>query len=162
MPGHLTASAWVTYPPTDEVLLTHHRKLDKWLQLGGHADGDPDLGRVARTEVLEESGIRELESVRPGGAPHLDTGSMPAIFDLDIHEVPAFGGVPAHLHYDVRCAFVAARRSEPVVSHESHDVAWVRLDRLEDYTVEPSMMRMREKWWGTRPRRPASASRTTD
>jgi 8-oxo-dGTP pyrophosphatase MutT (NUDIX family) len=134
MPGHLTASGWVVHPDTDATLLTHHWKLDKWLQLGGHADGDPDPVAVAAREVLEESGL----TVSPDGAE---------IFDLDVHLIPPHRGVPEHYHYDLRYLFLVDERTAPVVSEESHDVAWVELRRLEAFTTEPSMLRMRSKWW---------------
>ena len=135
VPGHLTGSGWVVHPGTESVLLTHHRRLNRWLQLGGHADGEPDLCGVAMREVVEESGV---EVVRPAYLP---------IFDIDIHRIPEHGDVPAHDHYDVRFAFVVDEKTEPVVSDESHDVAWVPLAELERYTREPSMLRMRTKWW---------------
>src|ERR1017187_5220435 len=58
--GHLTGSAWIVDAGRTRTLLTHHRKLDKWLQLGGHADGDPDLRAVALREAREESGLTKL------------------------------------------------------------------------------------------------------
>lgn len=87
--GHFTASAWLVDATGTRVLLTHHRKLDRWLQLGGHADGVRDFARVALTEAEEESGLADL-SVEPD------------IFDLDAHDIPEHKGVPAHVHYDVR------------------------------------------------------------
>ncbi|MFW5693934.1 MAG: NUDIX hydrolase [Alkalispirochaeta sp.] len=136
LPGHLTASGWVVHRGSDSVLLTHHRKLGKWLQLGGHADGDPDLPGVAAREIEEESGVREISSADSRGGP----------FDIDIHEIPPHREVPRHLHYDLRFAYTTVDRRPPVVSDESHDVAWVPLAELEHYTTEESMLRMREKW----------------
>jgi 8-oxo-dGTP pyrophosphatase MutT (NUDIX family) len=141
MPGHITASGWVVHPETDSVLLTHHRKLDKWLQLGGHADGDPDPAAVAAREVLEESGLP-----LPRDAAEL--------FDVDVHLIPCHRDVPEHYHYDLRYLFLVDERRIPVVSEESHDVAWVELGNLEAYTSEPSMLRMRRKWWSRRGRLP--------
>ncbi len=131
--GHVTGSAWIVDGPGRRVLLTHHRKLDRWLQPGGHADGDPDVAAVAMREAVEETGLTDLR---------LEGG---AVFDLDIHGIPARGDVAAHDHYDVR--FVVRAASEDfVVSDESHDLAWVALGDLERYTTEWSMLRMREKW----------------
>ncbi len=147
LPGHITASAWVVHAPSEEVLLTHHRKLGRWLQLGGHTDGERDVVGAARREVAEESGIGHLvlwtENERDVG----DSDTLfPTPFDIDIHEIPPHKTVPAHFHYDLRFAFLAADRETPVVSEESHDVAWVPMGRLDDYTDEESMLRMRRKW----------------
>ncbi len=134
--GHVTGSAWIVDTAGERVLLTHHAKLDIWVQPGGHCDGDADVAAVALKEALEETGLRDLERVDG------------AVFDLDIHGIPARGAVPAHEHFDVRFAFrVRVGGSETfVVSDESHDLAWVRLDDLERLTRERSMLRMREKW----------------
>ena len=132
--GHVTGAGWLVNAAGTHVLLTHHRKLDKWLQLGGHADGDCDVLRVAVTEVGEESGIEDFEVVNT------------AIFDVDIHVIPERKGVPEHRHYDVRFAFRTTGREQFEVSHESHDLAWVAIDELEKYTTEPSMLRMASKW----------------
>ena len=140
-PGHLTASAWVVDPTGTEVVLTHHRKLDIWVQLGGHADGDPDLPAVARREVLEESGLEDVQEIADPWW----------IFDADVHPIPAYRQTPAHYHYDIRFAFRAIRREELVISDESHDVQWVALADLEGYTREASMLRMARKWQELRP-----------
>jgi 8-oxo-dGTP pyrophosphatase MutT (NUDIX family) len=131
--GHLTASAWVLDPEWRRVLLVHHRKLDKWLQPGGHADGHTDLLGVARREVLEETGI-ETEPLAGG-----------EILDMDIHPIPPHGGVPAHEHFDIRFLLVAAESREPEANEESHDVAWVALDEVEGLSTEESLLRMRRK-----------------
>lgn len=131
--GHLTASAWVLDVDDRRVLLVHHRKLDKWLQPGGHADGHTELLEVARTEVLEETGI---------GTEPLADGE---IFDMDIHPIPPHGDVPAHEHFDVRFLLVAADGREPQANEETHDVAWVALDEIEQLSTEESLLRMRRK-----------------
>jgi len=133
MEGHVTGSAWVVDPRGERVLLTRHRKLNLWLQLGGHADGNPDVLAVACREAREESGI---EPIVPESAD---------IFDLDIHAIPARPGEPAHLHYDVRFA-MRAGHTNCQAGAESHELAWVEIDRLADTTTEPSMLRMAEKW----------------
>lgn len=132
--GHLTGASWLLAPDGDRVLLTHHRKLDRWLQLGGHADGDTDIRAVALREAYEESGLPDIEFV------------VPTIFDLDIHTIPARRDEPAHEHYDVRFAMRAVGSDAYRVSEESHDLAWVPVNRLADYTDESSMLRMARKW----------------
>src|ERR1022692_1433569 len=84
--GHLTGSAWIVDKAHTRTLLTHHRKLDKWLQLGGHADGDPDLLAVAMREAREESGLTKLRA------------ASVEIFDLDRHWIPERKAEPAHWH----------------------------------------------------------------
>ena len=132
--GHITGSAWVVSADGSEVLLTHHRKLDRWLQLGGHADGDSDVYAVARKEAEEESGLLSFSPVGEG------------IFDLDIHPIPARKGEPEHLHYDVRYVLRAEGSHKYVVSDESHDLRWVKPEEIKHLTSEPSMMRMVDKW----------------
>ncbi|MHC4994797.1 MAG: NUDIX hydrolase [Planctomycetota bacterium] len=132
--GHVTGSAWLVNGAGTHVLLTHHRKLGRWLQLGGHADGDNDPLRVAMREASEESGLRGIEPV--------DT----ALFDLDIHAIPARGDEPEHSHYDLRFALRARGAEDFTVSDESHDLAWVRIDDLASMTDERSMLRMAAKW----------------
>jgi 8-oxo-dGTP pyrophosphatase MutT (NUDIX family) len=132
--GHVTGSTWITDRTGSRVLLTHHRKLDIWVQPGGHADGDPDVAAVAAREALEETGLPGLV-IRGNG-----------IFDLDIHPIPARGDTPAHEHFDARFAFQATTTEDFQVSAESHALAWVPLDELEKFTLEPSLLRMREKW----------------
>lgn len=132
--GHVTGSAWLVDPTGEQVLLTHHRKLDIWVQLGGHADDDPDPLRVAMREALEESGLVGIACVDA------------AIFDLDIHRIPARGEEPAHDHFDVRFALCATESTKFRVSAESKALAWVPVSGLDRYTAEASMLRMQEKW----------------
>lgn len=131
--GHVTGSAWLVDSSGTRVLLTHHRKLGRWLQLGGHSDGHPRPLEVAMAEAREESGL----DVRP-----VDE----RVFDLDIHGIPAHKGEPAHEHFDVRFALRATGSELFRVSDESHDLAWVPIDELERYTGEESVLRMARKW----------------
>lgn len=134
MAGHVTGSAWLVNRAGDEVLLTHHRKLDKWLQFGGHADGHHDVLDVAKRETQEESGLTNFEPVST------------ELFDIDVHLIPARKQDPEHYHYDARFVFRALGDEPFVVSDESHELAWVKLVDLEKYTTEVSMLRMRDKW----------------
>lgn len=136
VPGHLTGSAFLVDGSGEKLLLTHHRKLDLWLQLGGHADGDSDLLQVALKEVAEESGL-PADSVVP-----IDT----EIFDLDIHAIPARKSDPEHLHYDVRFLLRHCGDEHYRVGEESNDLAWATLASLDRYTTEKSIVRMAGKW----------------
>jgi len=133
--GHFTGSAWVVSADGKRVLLTHHRKLDRWLQPGGHADGDDDLARVALREAQEETG---LAGVR------LQDGE---IFDLDRHLIPARKSDPDHWHYDVRYVVRAGADERFAVSEESHDLVWRDVAELAlAVDTEASVRRMAEKW----------------
>jgi 8-oxo-dGTP pyrophosphatase MutT (NUDIX family) len=132
--GHFTGSAWLVDRTGTRVLLTHHRKLDRWLQLGGHADGDPDLSNVALKEAEEESGLSGLT---------LELG----IFDLDRHWIPARADVPAHWHYDVRYVVRAGDHEAFTVSEESLDLAWREIGELvAGPASDESVERMSRKW----------------
>lgn len=133
--GHVTASAFICDAKGEHVLLTQHKKLDKWLQLGGHADGETDPIKVAQREGLEESGLPELYLIDCCGAP----------FDLDIHKIPARAEEPEHLHYDLRYLFVADIRHPLTVSDESHDLKWISHGEAHHYTDEESLLRLFRK-----------------
>lgn len=132
--GHLTGSAWLVGPDHSKVLLTHHKKLNKWLQLGGHADGESNILSVALREAYEESGLASIIPISE------------EIFDIDIHPIPANQKEATHYHYDVRFALQAQDCEEVTVSAESHDLSWVPILSLHDRSNETSMLRMRLKW----------------
>jgi 8-oxo-dGTP pyrophosphatase MutT (NUDIX family) len=133
LPGHITGSAWIVTPERDFVLLVHHAKLNRWLQPGGHADGDENVLRVALREAEEETGLTDFKIIQ----------ELP--FDVDIHPIPERKDFPAHLHYDVRFLIEASREEKIIISEESHDVKWIALSHLEHYTTEQSVMRMKAK-----------------
>ncbi len=132
--AHITGSAWIVDEAGEKVLLTHHAKLDRWLQLGGHADGESNVYEVALKEAEEESGLIGFSRIGSG------------IFDIDIHPIPARKTEPEHLHYDVRYLLRVGKETAYTVSEESHDLAWVTLDGVVKLTTEESMMRMVKKW----------------
>ena len=128
-PGHLTASAFVVDVHRRCALLLHHRKLRRWLQPGGHADGDPDLARVALREATEETGIGGLVLARPDPV------------DLDVHEIAARPAEPRHLHLDVRFLVLAPPGSVPRGNDESTGLRWVPFGELDRHE-EPGMRRL--------------------
>lgn len=70
-----------------KILLIHHRKLDKWLPLGGHIELDEDPEQAALREAKEESGLEvELIGERP---PTTSPGTRALIAPrfLDIHRI---------------------------------------------------------------------------
>ncbi len=132
--GHLTGSAWLVDLSGSKVLLTHHKKLKFWIQLGGHADGCFDILAVSLSEAKEESGISAINVVSD------------KIFDIDIHTIPAYKNVPEHFHYDITFALQVADSEEYIVSEESFDLAWVDINEVEKYSTSESMLRLADKW----------------
>lgn len=134
LPGHITGSAWILSEDRSHVLLTLHTKLGKWLQPGGHADGDENVARVAHRELEEETGLTNV------------TQLIPTFFDIDIHLIPARKEFPQHLHYDLRFLFEAPIDAPLVITRESRDLKWIHVSKL-DRLVEssPSVMRMASK-----------------
>ena len=131
--GHVTGSAWILSADHRHVLLVHHRKLGRWLQPGGHADGEPDPLSVALREAREESGLAELAAL----------SEEP--LDVDVHAIPACGHEPAHLHYDIRYLLVAAPGQELRRSEESTALQWFERRRLTALLTEKSLLRMERK-----------------
>lgn len=127
--GHLTASALIVDAARERALLTHHKKLGMWLQLGGHCDGDANLPAVALRETIEESGIPDLAVV-------------PEILDLDVHPIPARPGEPEHFHYDVRFLVLAPHGAREIVSDESHALRWFAPHELEEVRADESVRRL--------------------
>ena len=134
--GHITGSAWIVSTDLTKHLLTHHRKLDRWLQLGGHADGQSEPYLVALREAEEESGMH-------GFLPYPSDDFVP--LDVDVHLIPARGSEPAHEHHDIRFLLRAASIQEIQVSDESHDVRWFTRSELRQVTSEESLLRMLDK-----------------
>jgi 8-oxo-dGTP pyrophosphatase MutT (NUDIX family) len=131
--GHLTGSAWIVSRDRRQTLLTHHSKLGKWLQLGGHADGDPDLLAVALREAREESGLSSLTVVSP------------ALFDVDRHWIGSRGAEPGHWHHDMRFMIEADPAEPLVISSESKELSWVDVASVAALNPEESMARMVRK-----------------
>ena len=127
--GHLTASVLLWNSTHTKVLLHHHRKLGRWLQFGGHCDGDANLLGCAWRELVEESGI-EPESISP----------IPV--DLDIHAIPAHGEEPRHLHYDVRFLAQAGPGALAACSEESLELRWVSPSEAATLDLDDSVQRL--------------------
>ncbi len=133
--GHMTASGWLINKSGNLVLLMHHKKLNEWFQFGGHADGDYDLLKVAIKETQEESGIYDIIPISKG------------IFDIDIHIIPQYKEIPAHVHYDIR--FLLQLKSDDLKekkNEESIEIAWFAKDIEKFPNKKPSMIRLFDKW----------------
>jgi 8-oxo-dGTP pyrophosphatase MutT (NUDIX family) len=138
LPGHVTASAWIVSRETGSVLLTHHRKLDRWLQLGGHTDGESNVLEAALREAEEESGLTGFEPL-PAGGPV-------TILDVDVHGIPARGDEPAHDHHDIRFLLrVSEAQSIRREERESKAMRWFPAAGIETWLAEESLARMARK-----------------
>ena len=131
--GHITGSSWIVNYDKTKALLTHHRKLDKWIQLGGHTEEDETILETAMREAQEESGLNSVKCLSE------------EIFDISIHKFSTILDVPEHFHYDIRFLFEADCDEKIIVSNESKDVKWVSLDRMAEYNADSSRMRMVKK-----------------
>lgn len=132
--GHITGSAWIVDESAEFTFMTHHAKLNRWLQPGGHADGDEHVAGVALKEALEETGMEGL------------TLFSEEIFDLDIHVIPERKGVPEHEHFDIRYLIKTDRNTSFQISEESNDLAWLPLHKVAEETdANKSILRMVEK-----------------
>lgn len=130
--GHVTGSAWIVNEDASRVIMLYHAKLNKWVQPGGHCDGESDVLSVAMREAREETGLE----VAPVTAE---------IFDIDVHRIPEYWNTPEHFHYDVRFLLRADSKTSPVVSHESRAVRWVSLEEAAQLSASTSITRMIEK-----------------
>lgn len=131
IPGHITGSAWIENVTGDKFLLTLHKKLKHWLQLGGHADGDTDILNVVYREIYEESGLKQLSLLHDG------------IFDISIHRFSE-KGQPEHLHYDIRFLLKTMEPDDSIkISNESLDLKWFQSLPEKNF---PEMVRMFQKW----------------
>ncbi|MFG2649193.1 NUDIX hydrolase [Streptomyces sp. NPDC048436] len=126
--GHVTASALVVDPTRGRVLLTLHKKLRMWLQMGGHCEpGDPTLAAAALREATEESGVPGL-TLLPGGPVRLDR-----------HPIPG----PCTQHLDVQYAALAPADAIEAISDESLDLRWFAYDDVAGVADE-SVVRLVE------------------
>ena len=134
--GHVTGSAWVINESGTRALLLHHAKLNRWLQPGGHCDGDANVLQVALREAQEESGLLSLQAVSSD------------IFDVDVHWIPQRGAeqtfVPGHWHYDVRFLLRASENEPLQINHEAKAWRWVDLNEITQF-AEDSLSRMARK-----------------
>lgn len=128
--GHLTGSALVVDATGTQTLLMLHRKLGRWFQPGGHADGDTNLAAVALREAGEETGLADLRV------------ALPAI-DVDVHRVEPPDDGP-HLHLDVRYLVVAPAHAVERGNVESLALRWVDVHGLDqlDPAVDVSTRRL--------------------
>lgn len=127
-PGHFTASAFVVSPDRSSLLLIHHRKLDRWLQPGGHIEPlDETIEDAARREVEEETGVIDL--VRLGTS----------LARIDVHEIPRRGSEPTHVHLDLGLGFLATTTEIGPID-EVLEARWVLFEDLESFGADDALL----------------------
>jgi len=135
---HITGSAIVARPDGSAFLMVYHRRLERWLQPGGHVEPeDASVRDTALREAREETGVTELDIANEG-----------RILDLDVHPIPATKKRPAHVHYDLRYLLTtraSATLAEPL---EIEKVAWFSLDQALTVGVDASLERALSKALG--------------
>lgn len=133
VPGHVTASCFIV-DHQRRLLLHHHRRLNRWLQMGGHLESGESTLDAALREAAEESGLRDLRLLLHG------------IADLDVHRIPEGRGEPEHRHFDVR--YIAQTASPQTIvadARESHELMWFDLDRAAELMSGPESLRVISK-----------------
>jgi 8-oxo-dGTP pyrophosphatase MutT (NUDIX family) len=117
-PDHFTASALIVDPVSGRVLLCLHRRIRRWVQMGGHCEPeDTTIAGAALREATEESGLADLRL-------------LPEPIGVDIHPVRCSAGQSRH--FDIRYVAVAPPGAQPRVSPESADLAWFPYDQLPE------------------------------
>lgn len=130
--AHMTASAWVVSPDREKVLMVYHNIYHSWSWLGGHADGETDLLKVAEREVMEEAGITKVRPVPD------------EIFSLEVLTVDGHVKkgkyVSSHLHLNITYLLEADPDEKlSVKADENSGVAW--------FTPEEAMEKSTEPWF---------------
>ena len=138
--GHITASAAIVHPASGRTLLHFHKRLHRWLQVGGHADYETDFAQVALREAREETGLHDLV--------HYPPAAKPAPIDFDVHTIPVSGDIPQHLHLDFR--YVLATKQPAAlapVQGESKRFRWLSFAEALDLgdDIDDSLRRLLRK-----------------
>lgn len=131
--GHITGSSWIVNQARDKALFTLHKKLGRWLQLGGHVDEGESVIEGATREAFEESGLKSIKLLSS------------EIYDIDIHLIPKNDKHESHYHFDIRYIFEGDDLEPLNISQESSDLKWLELAKLKEYNKDESIDRMRRK-----------------
>lgn len=139
--GHFTGSGLVIHVPSQRFLLHLHKKLNLWLQFGGHADGEGDLSKVALRETIEETGLPDLQ--------WYPDQLNPTPLDIDAHIIPARSDMPEHYHLDFRYLLTTNSPEGTFHEHtsESTQFRWFLFSEVSNLapTMDPSLLRLVKK-----------------
>ena len=117
--GHITASAAIVHLASGRTLVHWHKRIGRWLQVGGHCEYETDVAQAALREAREETGLPDLA--------HFPADREPAPIDYDIHAIPVIGDQPAHLHLDFRYMLVTEQPAALApAAGESTRFRWLR------------------------------------
>ncbi len=109
-----------------QVLLVHHRQLDKWLPVGGHIELDEEPETAALREAREESGLEvELLGERPPTSGN-GTRALLAPRFLDIHRI-----TDTHQHIGLIYWARPTGGNLALAPAEHHDIRWCSRADLE-------------------------------
>ena len=136
--GHVTGSGLVLNPESKRVLLLHHRKLQLWLQMGGHGEDEFDPSRTALREAFEESGLTDLA--------FFPNPVQPMLIDVDTHIIPARNEQPEHYHLDFRYLFSTASPEKIQLARaEAKELRWFAFSEIAALPLKPATLRLLRK-----------------
>ena len=136
--GHITASGLILDRVNERVLLMYHRKLQLWLQMGGHGEGELDPSLIARREAIEESALPDLT--------FFPSNEQPMIIDVDAHSIPTRQNIPEHYHLDIRYLLLTSSPEKIRLPHaEAHELRWFSLAEIPALPLKPATLRLIKK-----------------
>lgn len=145
--GHITTSAFIVNLATSEMLLLRHKVLNRWLQPGGHAEGDSSLQASALREAVEETEIPADALAYMAVSSHSDVP-----FDIDPHHIPANAKKEEDEHYHLDFRYIFAYTGG-VHSHynpdESTGLRWVKFEELKNDATFAGVIIKLEKFLST-------------
>lgn len=143
--GHFTSSALIVNEDLTKILLTHHKKLDLWLQMGGHVDGSRNFLDTAIREAEEESGLKTFTPLDPYALLEGPSTELICPIDIDIHQIPEYKDQKEHYHFDFRYLLQTSSETPLILSDESHEIAWVEWEDVYDLSRDQSLLTLIEK-----------------
>ncbi len=136
--GHITGSGLILDKVNERVLLMYHRKLQLWLQMGGHGEGELDPSHIALREAIEESALPDLT--------FFPFSKQPMFVDVDAHTIPARHDVPEHYHLDFRYLLLTSSPEKIRLPHaEAHDLRWYSFAEIPALPLKPATLRLVKK-----------------